>query len=441
MAASPRIARRAAAAALGFLIVLLGIEAALRVGAHFARPSRAPVGDAEVIFFGDSHIFGLWVEQHEALPAQVEKLSARTPRPIRTRNAGTAGLPSWFIVDDALAELTRSAPRALVVRAGVNNPVTARPQERGWLDDLRVVKLGRIVAARLRGTAEQTATRLRPLEDGPPPPPSSELVRAAAPGLRADLARLAAAAKPRSIPIVVVGYSRRQGLLPELNQTLRDTAVELGLRFVDTTAAQEAASAAGRLTEAYFSDGHPAALGYALEATFVIPALAELGIGSREGVPSAAELAPLWKPEPAAREPIAGSMEILYDAGPRGARGARSVRIQSVPGARGRLVVGLAGKGFAYRDWWLPLDVESALAAGSVAPLEFVLSRDGVAEVELPSVLRERLPADALVTALLLEPGDREVSHCFLSMLRLADGGRAAIELQPTPHRGTPPGR
>lgn len=420
---------------------MLGLEAALRVGALFARPTRAPAADAEVAFFGDSHIFGLWVDQHEALPAQVEKLSARTPRPIRTRNAGTAGLPSWLVVDDALADLARSAPRALVVRAGVNNPATARPEERSWLDELRVVKLGRIVAARLRGTADQTAARLRPLEHGPPPPPSSELVRAATPGLRADLARLAAAAKPRSIPVVVVGYSRRQGLLPQLNQALRDAAAELGLRFVGTTAAEDAASAAGRLSEAYFSDGHPAALGYALEATLVIPALAEFGIGTPEGLPSAAELAPIWKPEPAAREPIAGTMEVVYDSELRGARGVRSVRVRSVPGARGRLVIGLAGKGFAYRDWWLPLDVETALAAGSVAPLEFVLSQDGCAEVDLPSALRERLPEDALVTALLLEPGDREVSHCFLPMLHLADGSRAADEYQPTPHRGAPPGR
>jgi lysophospholipase L1-like esterase len=293
--------RRAALLAAGLLLA----ELALRlVGVGFRVASgrgggleRSPSAPA-YLCIGDSCVWGPNFDPARSYPAQLEALlvqrgeSGRAVQPI-VLNYGSPGRPSWEVPRDLEPLLDARRFEAVLVTVGANN-VWRDPdaEQRGaWADRIRLWKLVRLVAARLRGP-----------HDVDPGRPAEAIARAESeldearlfPRLRADLARSAELARAHGAPLFVVCYASDGGAYGLANRCLRRAAAELALSLVDPEpAARELASRVGH-ERVYFLDLHPRPVGYQVVARVAWEALRAAGLlGGAPGEPLSDPLAGL----------------------------------------------------------------------------------------------------------------------------------------------------
>ncbi|HKE02273.1 MAG TPA: SGNH/GDSL hydrolase family protein, partial [Planctomycetota bacterium] len=310
-----RRAVRGVLVAGGSLVVALAaLELALRVAAAFApgtRPAPAPDGRPVVLFLGDSNMYGLNVGPEETLPAQAETLSrAGGARGFASVNRGRIGHASWLALDEARDAIPKHRPAAVVVRVGINNRHLVTPDDAGWYERLRVVRLARIGLRNLRDiranlhVAAASRPELPPAEDvperwivqspardgGPADPfalsrdPRVTLDYDAnvRPRLRRDLVDLAREAASAGARVVFASYLDDAAAFADPNADLAWAARETGSSFADLSAVGRRALAVRRREELVFEDHHATGLGYRLEAQEVVRALVAAGAVSGE---------------------------------------------------------------------------------------------------------------------------------------------------------------
>jgi len=267
-----------------------------------------------VLCHGDSNVYGVYEDARDSYPAQLQTLLnvGSEDAPHRVRNLGLPGLNSRQLVRSLEGLLPEELPDALLVTIGANNEWSWTPSagvarsEPPWYESLRLVKLGRIAAARLRddegrarseddgslrvevegngknrighmvdreGTAISTFSgqRITTLD-------LSEQRRV----LTEDLAELAALCSANEVPLFVVGYGSDRGKYGESNAILREATGELGIPLVDVVPALQALVQQRGFEQVHYLDLHPRAIGYARIAEQVLGALVDAGIHTGE---------------------------------------------------------------------------------------------------------------------------------------------------------------
>ncbi|MFN0205661.1 MAG: SGNH/GDSL hydrolase family protein [Planctomycetota bacterium] len=415
--------RRAIALAAGIVISIAAIEVALQIAAAFAKPTRPlPVVVVKnplskiVVFSGDSHTYGLWVEPAECLPSAVESLTNQIAPPgIVSINLGRSSSTSWKAVDEATRAMEQYHPAALVLRIGINNSIFVRDEEARWYDALRIVRLGRILFAGRSATAATqpgqeaenniskrrdeagATTQAAAIDDAPFAIKRREgsvaYDASVEQGLRADIRLLADVARRRDTKLIFVSYLDPAERYRNVSKTLEQCAAEVGAVFVNTAPFGAKLIEEGRRREILFQDGHPTARGYALEARAVVSALRTAGIvaGADPGDPLA------WYYNSVAPSAPAGEsveLKIVYGAGK-----ATILSILSVANAKGWAVLGRPGEGFEMENVNIPILRGDATKAAEFTNLTFTTDSEGYAHVVLPHEWRIQFPKGAAAVA------------------------------------------
>jgi hypothetical protein len=233
-----------------------------------------------VLFIGDSNIYGLHVKPSETIARQAEQLAGAS---FRSVNLGVPGTPSWIALERAREFIPRYRPIAVVVRVGINNRVLIEPPKVQWYDNLRLVRLARLLSARVvapkalpnsaaqvvKGLARDTAL------------PSFKIYSAGiayrdqrvSPRLRADLEAIAKLAKEYGASTLFLSYFEGDNSFSGVNRDLSAAARSSGALFVDCAALGRRALTIVPRNEVLYADHHCTALGYALEARMLLRAM------------------------------------------------------------------------------------------------------------------------------------------------------------------------
>ncbi|HKE01133.1 MAG TPA: hypothetical protein VKE69_08995 [Planctomycetota bacterium] len=412
--------RRALRAAVVLLastaLALAALEVGLRIAAALApgaRPEPSPDGRPVVLFVGDSHTYGMNVEAGDSMPAQAEAVSrACAPPGFGAVNRGRIASPSWVALDEARESIARYRPVAVVARVGINNRLIGPPEEAGWLDGLRIVRVARIG---LRNWADFRASREpRPLTemtaDGSmrvrtpvrgeggsaqefvsrPVAPDADYVRTVRPRLRADLVAIAREAERAGARTVFATYFPDAVPFALPNEDLAWAARETGAAFADVASVGRRAIAARPRSELVFFDEHVTPLAYALEAREVVRALREAGaiVGASPDDPIA------WL---ASRPTMRPEVELALE------RDAWTLVVRSKPARNGSVILGRPGPP-AQTLQGLPIaDDELARSAAASDALKFSTDAKGEARVPIAPALAG-LPDTARAVAVVVVP-------------------------------------
>lgn len=306
---------------LGLVAAELGMRA-LGWGSKLASGrdgavDRSPEARA-LLCIGDSCVWGPNFNPQQSYPARLEALLAGASDARRVvLNQGSPGRPSWEVAELVPRLLDARRFDALLVTVGVNNlwRDAAAEGRAAWHDSLRLWKLVRLVAARLRGEAARDRVP-EALEHGLLDESAirAQLVR--------DLGAVRDAARARSVPIFVVSYATDLGNYGIANRCLRASAGELGLPLVDCAPLGAELARRTSLEQVYFIDLHPKPPGYELVARCVYEALRAAGIHRGPELPDALEqIAAGLSARPLAEleRSAAGALELVFHEGPANA--------------------------------------------------------------------------------------------------------------------------
>lgn len=137
------------------LVVVVGIELFLQLGALIVagtvrdRPTGWSTENTRVLALGDSNTFGIYLEEHESYPSQLEKMwNERHPdNLIEVLNLGYPGTNS-FLVANSVDEIIESfEPDIVLLTIGVNDMFTASeyveadPEAVDFIDRLNPITL------------------------------------------------------------------------------------------------------------------------------------------------------------------------------------------------------------------------------------------------------------------------------------------------------------
>jgi lysophospholipase L1-like esterase len=193
--------QRGLALLAGLLVVLVGLEAGLRIaGTSFTagrdRDNARNLGEASrvVLCLGESTTA---LGGRDSYPSQLEALlNERYDGGFRVVNLGKGGRDTRAIIANLDRDLARYEPDAVVAMMGANDdPATGAlpegfgepPEGRGWLASLRTVRLARLLwfqASRGQGAAPGAppAPAFGPPAGRDPPPPPGDPMVPVAPG-------------------------------------------------------------------------------------------------------------------------------------------------------------------------------------------------------------------------------------------------------------------
>ena len=283
---------KAASVLLGLLAAALLLETLLRAGAWIVDTyqlgrRRIAVTDARptVLFIGDSNIYGLHVKPEETLAQQAELLAGKSFRSI---NLGVPGTPSWIALERAHRFIPQYRPIAVVVRVGINNRVLVEPPRSLWYDTLRLVRLARLLSARMaapKALPDSAAQVVKGLARDTPLP-SFKIYSAGiayrdeqvSPRLRADLEAIAKLAQEYGTSILFLSYFEDDNNFSGVNRDLSAAAQSSGALFVDCAALGRRALTIVPRNEVLYADHHCTTLGYALEARLLLRAMRAAGL-------------------------------------------------------------------------------------------------------------------------------------------------------------------
>ena len=242
-----------------------------------------------LLLLGDSVTFGHWVEAQQAFPRQLEQaLAGRTGTPVQVINAGVPGYSSFqelkwleekgweyqpdlivvsFVLNDVVERyLTMAAYGGAHTILGVDTTVTLQPLSRL----LRRTAFHRFVTSMMQGQARRREIySVRRLFADPLPAEIEEAWQLT----EEELSALAAVARARQVPLVLVAFPFRfqvqENLPPLPQQRLARWASAEEIPYVDLTGAFVALG-----PEAGFLDhDHPTPAGHRAAALEVAAAL------------------------------------------------------------------------------------------------------------------------------------------------------------------------
>jgi lysophospholipase L1-like esterase len=269
-----RIRRLLARAAAILIIVLVAGELALR-GASLLVDTRAtawrPGAEVRILCVGDSHTYGIAVEDWESYPAQLQELlEARHAGRFSIINLGIPGLSSTQVRHRLAAHVARYEPDLVIVWCGSNNawnrveakgaPSGASPPWSGIAYRSRFYRLVRVwlhdreleswpTGTRADGTHQESEVDLRVpgreewalrhggiverlRNDRAPARADHEMEQRA----RRDYAAMAVWLRAVGIPMVLVQYPLEVGPYALANRAMRRVAAEEGVALVDSPA-------------------------------------------------------------------------------------------------------------------------------------------------------------------------------------------------------------
>ena len=270
LAAASPVRRLVARCGFALLVALVCAELFLQGASWLTRSvgRRDSLEDAvagarnfeTILCVGDSHTFGLPLPQEESYPVQLEvALAERHPgRAFQVVNLGIPGMNSGYAANRLERQMLQLQPRLVIVWVGINNywnvAETGQADAPGALDGARRVLLHSRLF-RLASIAWYTRTS-HPYDpeqhggwyEGEMPPsarrsPGVESPAHPAPGLFADLGRMAATARALDTPILFVTYPMRKQ--KPVNREIERAAFEQGVEIVDGNRAFERAVAEG----------------------------------------------------------------------------------------------------------------------------------------------------------------------------------------------------
>jgi lysophospholipase L1-like esterase len=372
-------------ACASIVLLLLVLEVALQIAAHFVRPELAHItpqsGATRILCIGDSNTYGLHlVSELQSYPAQLDRRLHQLPSPrFQVENRGVPGyatgqmrafLPHW---------LDELGPQVVIILGGINDTWNAsRP---GWLERSRLYRFASIALSRLRGSErfrlEQvdashlqvktgSKTSLVQSEGAAGSTAGDDLLRVVAGDLRAmvGLVRQAGAQ-----PVLMTYPTEAEMAFVTVNEAARQVSRELAVPLVDHALAfREPCLQRGYEALMFASDHHPNGQGYALMVDGILAKFLELGW--------IAEIPPL-PPTPAAQIDERVTLERT---------GESSLRLVARPGLR--YVIALAPRSVA------PTEFASIQLpqARDVPQLQGVIGEQGEEMIRIPAALLASRP-------------------------------------------------
>lgn len=305
------LGKRLPSIALALLLGVLLCEGILRVAgtAYLAAGSRTVRSASElgpggrtVLCLGDSNTYGLWVEAEDAYPSRLQDLmDERVPGgPHRVVNLGVPGTSSRQLLGGLPEALATYDPDLVLVLVGFNDRWSWKPGEEEapvylaapWYEDLRVVKLLRLV---LRRRLDRRAELTEAWRDGqragidrtgrefafPPADYEDEReLQEVFPSLRANLEAICARAEDAGVPLRLVTYAAHTNSYRLANTAARRVGAKRGAPALDPAAwfTADAPPGTPRHEERFFPDDHPREPGYEVFARLVLNGLIEQGL-------------------------------------------------------------------------------------------------------------------------------------------------------------------
>lgn len=305
--------RGVARAALGLVLALAAVEAALQLASLWTG-SRSeawqPGAAVRILCVGDSHTYGGGVERDEAYPGQLQRLlDARAPGRYSVLNLGLPGMSTTQLRHRFGIWLQRYEPDVVILWAGVNdswNQAETDAVPPGWSGRIDAA-LGRSRAYRLvrvwlhdrdleRSASDGGSARgwsFTLSEEAPSEPvytvhhdgvaeriahghhedpPAEPDARAGAVRLRveADVVEMARLARAAGVPLVAITYPIEASWFRVANEGLRAAAARSDLALVESTPAAERIPLRER---EWLWGAHPGARIYAEIAAEVLPRL------------------------------------------------------------------------------------------------------------------------------------------------------------------------
>lgn len=293
--------RRIGAAMVALLLGVLLLEGLLQVAALLLSKDRslawsASLGDRRILTIGDSNTYGLYVDEGESYPDQLEALwNARFPdEPLSVANAGYPGNNSSHALRDLSVLLDEVRPDLLIVMIGVNDFWTLPAEDDasspdpidvwGWLK--RHSRLFRLAYAAL-GAAnvswekdfnrgfELMQGRLRIGEREIDASWARDPAPRGAPERRQHLTRIAEQAEKHGVRVLFMTYPAQLPPYSAANEDLRAAAKATGQLLVDQEAHFRRLCSKPRCQELLYADQHPQAEGYQIMAEEIALALRE----------------------------------------------------------------------------------------------------------------------------------------------------------------------
>lgn len=440
--AIPKVARRITAGICGFLAALVLVELVLQTAAFFTKPTRTlkPIaaGDGVVIAFaGDSHTFGLWCKEEEAMPAVISRLSKSWgTKPVVSVNCGRAGVPTWTALEEARTAILTHHPSMLVFRAGINN-MWVDPGA-GLLSNLRIYKLFSILKSHLWQSPEDNPIQIFPISvrrdegGGKAPRQSFKRLREPAdyetrvsPRIRKDALELAEFAKTRGCEVVLVSYLSPGEFFPSIGRDLEAAATTAGIGWISLSQIGRDIIAAGGRRDVFFPDGHPRAVGYEIEARAIWNWMIDTGRlgGSRCEDPLAWYLQSK-KDGTLPRNPHP-QLKLIKQPG-----GGLQVEIRAEPVRSGSILLGVPGESFEIDGWVFPLARRDFLICSSDPRFQFITDAAGRATVDLSSDVMTKAGPSAVICCTVHVGVEGSPERNVSEVLRVEDGGAAAQQAE-----------
>ncbi|MBI3818330.1 MAG: SGNH/GDSL hydrolase family protein [Planctomycetes bacterium] len=451
---TPRPAlRRIAVAFMACILALALLEGVLRLASVFVSstrqwPASAGKDGPVVLFVGDSHTFGLWVEPDETLPAVAEVLlRTACQKKLYCVNLGRAAAPSWVSVAEAVEAIAALKPTVVVFRGGVNNLFWTRPKDAHWWYDLRIIKLARISIHNIRGgDAKHNSSNVFGVSDrrdqpiSPPDasgefksgtlmnvplPPAEELTA----DLRNDVRTLADATKRANAQLYFIGYLDAKDPHVLASRALERIGGELGITYINMDSLSTAPQTIEHQSEFLYSDGHPRRLGYGMEARRLVRTLI-----MNPQFSGAAPRDPIeWYQEARTESrPARAGPEVLLDWSKRDAGGV-VLTIHSKSRCEGLIMVGRSKRGWRLAEFDIPLDDGDVRAASGMQDLTFTTDSDGSSTVHISNSTLESLAEGAACVALVGKQEKGQTRVGYSRILYIGDGRPAAEQIQLIP--------
>ncbi|MCC7515875.1 MAG: hypothetical protein IT470_00895 [Pseudomonadales bacterium] len=298
---------------IALLVCLLLLELLLQLGARIVQGQSRQVaaqwltGHTRILAVGDSNTYGLYLQQEEAWPAQLEQLwNTRHPSsPIEVLNLGYPGTNSFRVRDNLPALLDKLAPDIVLIMVGFNDFWTPVESSDAVADSTTMQRAVRWIKThsrlfRLYTIVVRSRISQQDMQFGSPRDirqldlknPDVHLLRMDGEAfylgtrqgdpaknrhaLQDNLVAMVAMARRRDAKVYLMTYPSSWGFYPGANQWLRTVAETESVPLIDVSSLFVTACADGPkdCPDLLFHDGHATASGNAKVAAVVEQVLA-----------------------------------------------------------------------------------------------------------------------------------------------------------------------
>lgn len=383
-----------------------------RVASHDARP--------RVLFLGDSHFYGLWMDESRTMPALAEAFSQECDRQgFVAINKARSGATTWILLDDARAAIPELKPMAVVVRGGLMNRFFVDPRRANWWESLYITGILKIGLRDVRNWIDHVPP-IDPLDDagvgrardemrgreeghdirstivvrGPSIEEARDYASTVSGEVVNDLTELGRFSTSLGVPVYYVSYLLPSDVLDLVSRDLAAAAAATGSTFVDVRPLTIEALTKLRRGDITLHDGHPTALGYALEARALVAAMVRDGLLSGPEPEDPLTWLARQPLEPTPEKLRAEASVALDAAAPRW-----TYVVKGKPGGHGTLYIGAFGEGVPVATELLALREEDVVRCGGDRRFQFVLDARGEARITIETGGPVRIDPSLVATA------------------------------------------